>query len=277
MKLKAIYKTQDEIPETYRDLYTEKNGQWELTGVEGVKTQADVERVQQGAAQERTDHGETKAKLKVFTDAFGDRPVAEINADLDRIPELEAKSTGEIDQEKIDTLVDARVRREVAPIQRELDQVKEANGTLTTENEGFKTANTSRSIKDALREAGTEAKMQAGAMDDLLMYEGQFEFDAAGVLVTKDGGIAAAGLEPNAFVTEMKDKRPHWWAPSEGGGAGGNLGGAPGGENPFSHKHWNMTKQGALVSSDPAKAEQLAKAAGTRVGGPRPAAPVAAT
>lgn len=275
MKLKAIYKTQDEIPEQYRDLYTEKNGQWELAGIEGVKTQADVERVQQGAAQERTDHAETKVKLKVYTDAFGERPVAEINADLDRIPELEAKATGEIDQDKIDTLVDARVRREVAPIQRELDQAKEANTTLTAENEGFKTANTSRSIKDALRDAGTEAKMQPGAMDDLLMYEGQFEFDAAGALVTKEGGILAAGLEASVFVTEMKDKRPHWWAPSEGGGAGGNLGGAPGGENPFSHKHWNMTKQGELHRSDLAKAEQMAKAAGTTIGGPRPAAPTA--
>lgn len=272
--LKAIYKTQDEIPEQYRDLFTEKNGQWELTKIEGVKTTADVERVQQAAAQERTDHTETKAKLKTYTDAFGDRDVKEINADLDRIPELEAKSTGEIDQEKIDNLVDARVRREVAPIQRELDQMKEANATLTTENEGFKTANTSRSIKDALREAGTEAKMTAAAMDDLMMYEGQFEFDAAGVLVTKEGAILPAGLEPSAFVTEMKEKRPHWWAPSEGGGAGGNLGGAPGGENPFSHKNWNMTKQGEIQRSDPAKAEQLAKAAGTTVGGPRPAAPV---
>lgn len=273
MKLKAIYKTQDEIPEQYRDLYSERNGQWELTGVEGAKTQSDVERVQNGAAQERADHAETKAKLKIYTDAFGDRPVAEINADLDRIPELEAKAGGELDQEKIDTLVDAKVRREMAPIERENKQLKEENTTLKAENEGHVASNTSRSIKDGLRDAGQAAKMLPGAMDDLLMYENQFEYDAAGVLVTKEGGILPAGLQPDAFVTEMKDKRPHWWGASEGGGAGGNLGGLPGGENPFSHKYWNATKQGALLRSDPTKAEQLAKAAGTTVGGPRPPAP----
>jgi hypothetical protein len=275
MKLKAIYKTQDEIPEQYRDLYTERNDQWELTGVEGIKTQADVERVQQGAAQERTDHAETKAKLKVYTDAFGDRDVKEINADLDRIPELEAKATGEIDQEKIDTLVDARVKRETAPLQRQIDDLTKTNGELTTENEGFKAANTKRSIHDVLRKAGTDAKMQPQAMDDLLMYSGEFELDADGVPVTKADSILGAGMMADAFVTGMKEKRPHWWGPSEGGGAGGNLGGANTGDNPFSHKNWNLTKQGELINKDRAKAEQLAKQAGTTIGGPRPAAPAA--
>ena len=268
-----LYKTKEEIPAEFASLFTERNGQWEMTQVEGVKTTADVERVQVGATQERTAHAETKAKLKTYTDAFGDKKVEDINKDLDRIPELEASSGGEIDKDKIDTLVDARVRREMAPIQRENETLKTENGELKSSVGDFETKDKSRTIRDGLRKAGTDAKMEGGAIDDLLRYESEFEIDAAGAVVTKEGSSFTVGVEPNAFVTDMKDKRPHWWGPSHGGGAGGNQGGATGGENPFSHKHWNLTKQGAVVRADPAKAEQLAKSAGTRVGGPRPAAP----
>jgi len=45
MGLEAIHKTLEEIPEQYRDLYSERNGQFELTGISGVKTQADVDRL----------------------------------------------------------------------------------------------------------------------------------------------------------------------------------------------------------------------------------------
>jgi len=44
-------------------------------------------------------------------------------------------------------------------------------------------------------------------------------------------------------------------------------------DNPFTHDNWNLTKQGAIVKEHgTAKAEQMAKAAGTTVGGPQPTA-----
>ena len=45
--LKTIYDNEADIPEGFAALYTEKNGKWELTGVQGVKTQLDVDRVQE--------------------------------------------------------------------------------------------------------------------------------------------------------------------------------------------------------------------------------------
>lgn len=49
----------------------------------------------------------------------------------------------------------------------------------------------------------------------------------------------------------------------------------PSGEpNPFSHEHWNMTKQGDFLKKHGTeKAEQMARAAGTTIGGRRPAQP----
>lgn len=274
MRLKAIYNSIEDIPEQYRDLYSERNGQYELTGIEGVKTEADVDRVRVGASKEREAHSETKAKLKVYTDAFGDRPVEEITADLDRIPELEATGgTGEVDQTKIDALVDARVRKEIAPLERENKKLTEQNTELTTENTTLKTKETSRTIREGLRTAATDAKMQASAVDDLLMYETLFELDDEGKPIMKDGVGYTPGIPPEAWIGDMKDKRPHWWGPSAGGGAGGGNGMGSGGENPWSHKHWNLTKQGEMINADRGKAEAMAKSAGSSIGGRRPPAP----
>ena len=41
MPLKVIHDTLEDIPEAYRELYSEKNGKWELTGIVGLVTQAD--------------------------------------------------------------------------------------------------------------------------------------------------------------------------------------------------------------------------------------------
>lgn len=62
----------------------------------------------------------------------------------------------------------------------------------------------------------------------------------------------------------------------EGGGAEGSGGRAALGKNPFSHEGWNVTEQGRLVIADPQRAQKLAAAAGTSLGGMRPPAPRAA-
>jgi len=75
------------------------------------------------------------------------------------------------------------------------------------------------------------------------------------------------------FLTEMQDKRPHWWPKSVGGGAGGSGNGFGGAANPWTAENWNMTQQGAYVKENGMdKATQMAKAAGTTVGGMKPAA-----
>ena len=43
MALKAVYSSQEEIPEAHRELFSEKGGKWEIQ-VEGMKTEADIER-----------------------------------------------------------------------------------------------------------------------------------------------------------------------------------------------------------------------------------------
>lgn len=266
MALKAIVPNLEEVPEQYHDLYTERNGQFEFTGVEGVKTQADVDRLQSALTKERNDHKDAKGRLALL----GDRKIEDVLTQLDRIPELEAAAQGH-DEDKIHQLVEARIKGKMAPLERELGELRKANGEQADVITGYQSRERTRTIGDSIRRAAKEMKVLPEALEDALMYERAFEIDEAGNVVTRDESGFTPGVDAKVWLTDMQTKRPHWWGPSQGGGAGGNRGGGlGGGENPWSADGWNMTKQGMVLKENRTRAEQLAKAAGTTIGGPRP-------
>ncbi|QFR59625.1 hypothetical protein P6F33_gp24 [Pseudomonas phage Quinobequin-P09] len=96
------------------------------------------------------------------------------------------------------------------------------------------------------------------------------EVNEEGKVVTRDGVGVTPGIDATVWLTEMQSKKTHWWGPSQGGGAGGNRSGSGGGANPWSADGWNMTEQGRILKENRSRAEQMAKSAGTTIGGPRP-------
>ena len=277
MPLKAIHDSIDEIPEQYRDLYTEKNGKWELTGIQGVKTQADVDRLQTSLTKERDEHKATKDKLAVW-DGMDH---AETVANLDRIPALEAASSGKMDDAAIEAEVSRRVegtiKSQIAPLERQIGTLTKDNEALTASNTELTTSINNGKIDNVVRAAMAKSNAHGTAVDDALMLakSGVFSIAEDGAILTAENNMGIpSGLDPDAFVGHMQGVRRHWWPESSGSGAPGSGGsGGPTGDNPFSHANWNMTKQGALVRSDRAMAERLAKQAGTTIGGQRPSAP----
>lgn len=269
MALKAVVDALDDIPEALRTEYVEKNGKYELQ-VEGMKTQADIDRLTTALTKERNDHRQVKERLGML----GDRKIEDVLTALDRIPELEAAAEGKLDDNKINAIVEGRVKQKLAPVERERDQLKVQLGELGKTVENFTQKERTRAIHDAVRKAGTAAKLLPEAMDDALMLaERTFELTEDGKVITKDGVGTTPGIEPAAWFTDLQRSRAHWWGQSSGGGAGGNRGGGlDGSKNPFSAEHWNMTEQGKLVTSDRPRAEQLARLAGTTIGGPKPVA-----
>lgn len=268
--LKALYATIDEVPEAFRPLYEERGGQFHIAKIEGIKTDADVARVDRSLQAERKAHGELKQRWGTF---FGDKKPEDIQAMLDRIPELETIAQSKnIDENKLNEIVEGRMRSKLAPIERQAQtlqgQLQEAQGVI----EQYKQKETTRTIHDGVRGEASKLKVIDSAVDDVLMYaERVFEVTESGELVTKDGipGVAP-GLSPNVWLTEMQQKKPHWWPTSRGGGAGGGHGGQGMADNPFTAENWNMTAQGRLYQENPARAKQMAELAGTTVGGPRP-------
>jgi len=272
MSLNFTHDTIDEIPENYRDLYTERDGKHVLTGIAGVKTQADIDRMQTGLTKEREEHKATKERLS----KWGDLDHDEVLAKLDKIPELEvlAKGNKEEFETKLEELTETRIGSRMAPVERENKTLKEKLQETTTELETMKVAAKKRVIQDDVMAAAQTAKVIPEAMPDMKLFaETVFEVTEDGAVLTKENPYGVTpGLSADVWLQEMQESRPHWWPLSSGGDSKGSGGVAGMSQNPFSHDHWNMTKQGQVVTEHGMeKATQMAKAAGTTVGGMRPA------
>lgn len=265
MPLNAIMDNLDGVDENIAALYTEKNGKFELTGISGIKTAADVQRVQQALEHEKSNHNTTREKLGVW----GDMSHEEVMTKLDKFPELEAAAAGKLDEAQIEEIVERRVagtiKSQVAPLERQIATLTRTNEELTTSNNGFIEKDNRRSIRDAVGAVLRDAKVIDHARDDALLQAERL-FRVGKDEVTGQTLIAAEdGTTPKDWILDIqaKNQKPHWWGPTVGGGAdpGGNRQG--GAENPWAKDSWNFTKQGAVIREKGMEhANRLAKAAG---------------
>lgn len=273
--LEISYDSADGVPSEFAALYTEQNGKHVLTHVNGLKSHADIAKLQEGNRKEREDHKKTRDTLKAYTD-LGQSP-EDIRTALARIPELEA-GQGKIDDAKMEELVGARIAQKTAPLERTIQDKDKLIETLQNENGSLKESIQRRDLHEQVRAVGTEMKILSTAVPDAEMLAGAyFERDPdTNQFVTKaDVAGVEAGMDIKQFMKAMQQSRPHWWPQSNGGGAGGGAGTAvlDGKPNPWSHENWNMTEQGRVVTEHGMEtAERLARSAGTTVGGLQPPA-----
>ncbi len=277
MALEIVYDKKEDVPEAYVDLYTEVEGKWQLTGINDLATKADVDKLNKALGKERTDHKETKAKVAVWADMDQVKVVAE----LEELVELRAaRDAGDPDgkgkadfEAKVNAAAEARINAaKVTSDRLNTEQVKTIED-LTTENTGHKKANTDRTIGDAVRKACVASKVIDTAVDDVMMFaERIFEINEDGLILVKDQVGHTPGIAADIWLSEMQEKRPHWWPTSTGGGSKGGGGSGPSfTKNPWSGEHWNLTEQSKAIREDRTKAERMAGAAGTSIGGVRPA------
>lgn len=268
MKLKAIYETEEEIPAGFEALYEERDGRWELTGVEGVKTDADVTRLQAALKKEREAHKAVRTRLS----AFGERTPESVEELEDQIAELQAGGGGKgtPTDEQIEQRVAARVARERRELEKQLKAAQDEAALLRTEHTELSARDFRRSLRDELTESTTGDKgvpIRPEALSDAeLLAERLFERNEEGKFVTREGAGVEAGQTVREWLSDIVagNRRPHWVRESQGAGAGGNKKpGTNSGINPFDDKNWNATEASLLVSKNPQLAIKLAKAAGT--------------
>lgn len=258
------------VAEPYQTLYVEKDGKFHLNvKVKGMKPETEFAVVHNALRKERTDHAATKQKVKPF-EALGN--LDDVQAQLLRIPELEIAAEGKIDDKKVDKIVEQRVVSRIAPVQRERDTLKTQNDDLVKQIDGFKVQERTRKVHDTVRAAAAKVNVRGEAMEDALMLaERVFEVrEDDGAVVIKEGVGLTPGLDPQSWFSEIQPKRPHWFADSVGGGATGSTGSSAG-VNPWTAENWNMTEQGRIYMQSQTRAENMAKAAGTTIGGSKPA------
>ncbi len=274
MAIKSRYEAKEDIPEAHVELFSERNGGWELTGVEGIRTQNDVDRSQAALVKEREEHAATKLKLK----AWGDLDVDDTREKLDRIPELEAAAERELSKAEVDEIVEKRVAAKIntatAPLQRQIDALTGERDELTTERDSLRTDATRRAMHDDLRPLLREKGVRPEHDEDVFMYAERVlaREEGAERFTTRDGVGVTPGVGPDVWLGEILDRKPGWLAESNGSGGTGSRKKGAGGNNPFTAENWNLTEQARIHKMEgPDKAAELAKAAGTTVGGSKPA------
>lgn len=269
MTPQAIYETEDQIPEALRGtgLYEERNGRWHIITIGGLKTDADVSRVQTALNNEKAAHQKTKDKYLKFGDMDYDQTMAQ----LDRIAELEAiaKEKG-LDDDKIEEMANSRAQLKItqatAPLERKIEQL--GNDLMDRDNtiSSYVTKERTRTIHDNIRAAIAKSTgfQQTATEDALFLGERVFEITESGEMMTKDNVGITPGLGPDAWLSEQQATRPHWWGTSSGGGANGGGSGPGGSDNPW--KTGNLTDQAKYMKEHGRdKAEQMARAAGSEL------------
>lgn len=264
----AILDTLDDVDEAYHGMFTERNGKFEFDGVGGLKTQGDIDRLSRAAATEREAHKVTKAKLT----AFGELDPETVHTQLDRVTELELAAKGKLDEGELDKIVEGRLATKLGPIERNNKKLTDENQVLKGAVSNFEAADVKRTVLSKVGDAIKESKgFNPAAVEDVnLRAERIFELNEDGTVTAKDGVGVTPGISPSEWLIEMQTKSPHWWGDSSGGGARPPGSPPDGTVNPFTHESWNMTEQGKLLVANRGRAEQLAKAAGTTIGGRRP-------
>ena len=279
-KLKVSYEKSEEIPEGYADLYAERNGHMELIGVEGMKTQQDIDKLQEAARKERELHKATKEKLDKFADVDPDA----LPGMLEELKEAQAKlatltAEGKIDAAAIDERIQAAVNRAVGPVQRDkegLARQLDAQKKVVAEKEAIvaklEADKQQERIQNSIRNALLDAKVIPAAIEDaVLVGERMFEL-VDGKLVTRPDIGITPGLAPKEWAKDMQQSRPYWWPESVGGGAvGARAGIGSVKENPWSAEAWSLTNQGKVIKEKgEAVAADMAARVGSKIGATHP-------
>ena len=263
MAIKIEYETEADVPAAHKDLYTEQDGKFVLTGVEGMKTDADITRLQTALTKERSDHKAIKTKFAPLANL----DVTEVLEKLDRFPELEELAKGKVDEVKLESIVQQRITQKLTPLQRQLAETEKKAKDFEDQVTHFKKVQTEETISSAILKAAKAAKITDDAVLDDVVKIARFDMEIdpdTSEVRAKDGNTLSS------YFTTMQSKKAHWWGPTVGGGASGSGRGNRVTNNPFSNEHWNLTEQGQLIKQDAGKAKQLAEMAGTSIGGGRP-------
>lgn len=268
----SIYDSHDDIPAdvNFADLFSERNGKLELTGIAGVKTQADVDRLKRALDAEKAQHKTARESASVWGDLNHD----EVMSKLDRMTELEIAAADKLDEAGIDALVQGRLATKTAPLERKLTTFERELAARDEELMKLRSNEMRRQREDTLRPLMTEMKILPEHHEDVLLYAEHHlgvADDGTGFFAKEGIQGVTPGSAPKDWLTELVERRPGWLPPSVGGGGKTLRGGGIGGPNPFTHESWDMTAQGKVYREKGAEvADRLAKAAGTTVGGARP-------
>jgi hypothetical protein len=266
MILKPAIPSLEGLPEPYHALYTLRDGQHVLTGVEGY-TPEDRDKVAKVLKTERESASAAANALKPWKTLFGDRKPEEIQEELDRTEEYKLASKGKLDETELETRVEARLKRKVVPFERAAAEAAEKLALAARQLGEYEARDKRAKVREAIREAalasGADPKSYSERGGLLAVCEGVLEVADDGKVATRDGAGYPVGLDASALLKQIQPQQPYFWPSSQGSGAGDRpRGSAPAaGQNPWKKEHFNRSEQMRIMMADPALAKQYQAAA----------------
>ena len=261
MPLKAIFETQDDIPEELREHYEEVKGKWVLS-LDGLDDHPKVRGVVTANRENATKRDQYKAR------------VAELEEKLSGFPEdfdpvayeaLKASAEGK-EPPKTDEQV-AQLRKQLeaqhaAALARKDAEITKLQEQVQIKQKRLEKRTVDDDLTRSLVENGCNPKLMAAAKA-LLKESGAVrmveEDDDVRAMVETEMGTVPAG---DYVKTWLGGEGAAFVLAAVGGDALGNNRGHAREPNPFAKPTWNKTTQSQMIRADRAKAERLAKSAG---------------
>lgn len=253
MALKCVLESTDNVPEALQSEYVEKDGKLYLQ-LDGVREHPEVQSLKNAFERVKKERETASGELLALKEKVGEFPD---DFDPDEYRRLkEAGEKGVKIDERIEKVKTELQKRHEAEIKQKEDRLKLVESAL-------RTTKVDDGLTNALLEAGIDrkhlpiVKSYLSSKVQIDESDGKFEPYIEGDLETR------LSLTDFARAWANNDVGKNYVAPATGGGAtGGN--GAITGENPWAKGQENLTKQDALVRDNPARARQLASAAGIK-------------
>jgi hypothetical protein len=276
--LKPEIETLDGLDKAHHPLYTEREGKFVFTGLEGYDP-SEKGRLTKALDKERGNAQKFDNELKALRPwkVFADKKPEEIQAQLDEIEELRTAAGGKIDKAELEKMAAARAEAAAKPLQRKLteltNQLTEAGEALKAEQtkvaeyqERDRQATIFAAVGEAAARIGANEKSYQKGGGLLALCQGALEVTEEGKVVSREGCGYPAGIGVEALIKEVLKVHDYFSAPSKGGGANpGNGSRGGGGPNPWDPKTTNFTKQMEEISANPERAKQLAAAHGVKL------------
>jgi len=253
----------DPVPEEFRGLYTEKEGKFVLHGKLAAKLNAGTG-AHNALRTERDTVKTLKTQLAAFK-AIGETP----EAITDKMHQLEEDATKSPDKAAIEATISKRYETKEATLN---NRIKDLESSLANRTRESDQDFLSREIADAI----SASNAIPAALRPVLREHVRVERDDNGerrlVITGDDGSEVLTGRgEPitsvKVFAEYLKGKEDFGFAFKASGNSGAGTApnggkGTPSGVNPFDEKTLNLADAQELISSNPNRARELAKAAG---------------
>lgn len=301
MGLKAIVKSLDDVDKELQGLYVEKDGVFILnvSGIDDHPTVTSLKTTMTKERDARKDLEKNFKDLKAQTDGLDLESLKDVDpekyakaiADLEEFNKLEKKrSTKKLkdkeEWEKLEkqlqdghaTAVDGLTQKHSTEIETFQQKLVELSKSKDDEVDGMRKS-LEKTLKDgAIVSALAEAKGNIPVLTPHIAKHVKVLADDKGEyasrIIDEKGDIrindAGQPMTISEFVTEIK-QQPEFKGEGlfavgtkpGGSGSGGNPGGSDAdASNPWMKDSENLTKQGQILKSDPAKASRMAAAAG---------------